>query len=112
MITARSRARRPPRPRLRTTRSRHRPRPNPRRPWVVYATLVEELGSADGVLRQELATETEPVGQTTLLPPQAPDANELIAQAHADLDRWRTQGMRLVTVLEPDYPPNLRAVHD
>ena len=33
-------------------------------------------------------------------------------QARTDLERWDAQGMRLVTVLDPGYPPNLRAVHD
>jgi DNA processing protein len=83
-----------------------------RRPWVEYAALAEELGSAAAVLQQELTTQAEPAGQATLLPPQVPDAGELIARAQADLDRWSAHGMRLVTVLDSDYPPNLRAVHD
>lgn len=86
-----------------------------RRPWVEYASLVEERGSIQTVLDQELTHQAEPGGQTTLLP-AAPDhpaaAADLLAQARADLARWDAQGMRLVTVLDPEYPPNLRAVHD
>jgi DNA processing protein len=83
-----------------------------RRPWVEYAELVEERGSAAAVLRQELTSPADPAGQGTLLPAPSPDADRLLSEAHADLERWEAQGMRLVTVIEPDYPPNLRAVHD
>jgi DNA processing protein len=89
-----------------------------KRPWVEYAELIEERGSAAAVLEEELAGSVAPSAQTSLLdPPPPPDepqrtADELLAQAGADLDRWSAEGMKLVTVLEPDYPPNLRAVHD
>ena len=96
------------------------------RPWVEYAELVEDRGSASAVLEEELAGRAAPPQQTSLLDPPvpprdgreplqdepAPTADELLAEAHADLDRWSANGMNLVTVLEPDYPPNLRAVHD
>ena len=89
-----------------------------KRPWVEYAELIEERGSAAAVLEEELAGSVAPSAQTSLLdPPPPPDepqrtADELLAQAGADLDRWSAEGMKLVTVLEPGYPPNLRAVHD
>ncbi|MGO9891629.1 MAG: DNA-processing protein DprA [Solirubrobacteraceae bacterium] len=92
-----------------------------KRPWVEYAELIEERGTAAAVLEEELAGSMAPSGQTSLLdqtpPPPAPEepprtADGLLAQARADLDRWSAAGMHLVTVLEPDYPPNLRAVHD
>lgn len=81
-----------------------------RRPWVEYAGLVEELGSATAALQRDL--EGQPYGQTTLIPPERPSDTELIAGAKADLGRWDDNGMRLVTVLDPEYPPNLKAVHD
>jgi DNA processing protein len=86
-----------------------------RRPWVEYAERVEELGSAAAVLDEEPAGSDTATGQTSLLdPPRAPDVDqdEVLAQAGADLERWSAAGMHLVTVLEPGYPPNLRAVHD
>ena len=92
-----------------------------RRPWVEYAELVEERGSATAVLEEELARGT-PSGQATLFsdPGEADaagdhattDPAQLLDRASDDLDRWSAAGMRLVTVLEADYPPNLRAVHD
>ena len=36
----------------------------------------------------------------------------LVAQAAADIAAWEAAGMRLITVLDDDYPHNLRAVHD
>jgi DNA processing protein len=83
-----------------------------RRPWVEYADLVEERRSAAAVLSEELTAQADPAGQGTLLPAPPPDPDRLLAEAQADLDRWEARGMRLVTLLEPDYPPNLRAVHD
>jgi DNA processing protein len=92
-----------------------------RRPWVEYAELVEERGSAEAVLEDELAGPVPPAQTTLFSEPDEADATEsgtstdpakLLERASADLDRWSAAGMRLVTVLEPDYPPNLRAVHD
>lgn len=82
------------------------------RPWVEYAEIVEELGSATAALEQAVQQEIAPGGQTSLLPSDSPSADTLKAQAATDLSRWDAQGMRLVTVLDPDYPPNLKAVHD
>jgi DNA processing protein len=83
-----------------------------RRPWVEYAEMVEQQGSAVAVLDDELAGPLAPAGQTSLLEPSPRTVEDLLTQARADLDRWNQAGMHLVTVLEPGYPPNLRAVHD
>ena len=106
-----------------------------RRPWVEYADLIEERQSVAAVLADELvpvaddapiSDELAPSAQTTLFPePKDPgtggntgpdhqdaDPDRLITEAHADLERWSSQGMHLVTVLDRGYPPNLRAVHD
>ena len=83
-----------------------------RRPWVEYAALVEERGSAIAVLQDELGGQTEPGGQTGFFATAAPMAEDLTTAARADLERWSAQGMELVTVLDPGYPDNLRAVHD
>jgi DNA processing protein len=83
-----------------------------RRPWVEYAELVEARDSAVAVLEDELEREAAPGGQTSLLDAAPEPADELLAEARTDVDRWSADGMQLVTVLEPGYPPNLRAVHD
>jgi DNA processing protein len=67
-----------------------------RRPPGVYADLVEEAGSAQAVLENE---------QPLL-------AADLIQTAAAEVRQWTERDVRLVTVLDRDYPENLRAVHD
>jgi DNA processing protein len=66
------------------------------RSWHEYADLVEEAGSA-------LATLEEEEG---LL------AAERLGAAEAEIEGWQARGMRLITLLDPEYPDNLRAVHD
>jgi DNA processing protein len=39
-------------------------------------------------------------------------ASELASAAAEDLAGWKAQGIEVVTVLDPEYPDNLRAVHD
>ncbi|MDQ6836191.1 MAG: DNA-protecting protein DprA [Actinomycetota bacterium] len=78
-----------------------------RGPASVYAELVEVAGSALPVLKRECREAHD--GQTSLL---APDAEALVAQAATDVGGWNRQGMALLTVLDDDYPVNLRAVHD
>ena len=67
-----------------------------KRPWQQYSDVVEAAGSALAVLDQERG----------LL------ADDELAAAERDLDRWRAKGIRPLTVLDPDYPENLRGVHD
>ncbi len=71
-----------------------------------YAELVESGHGSVAALERELSTEN---GQATLLPP---DTESLIADAALDIQRWRQQGFRPVTILSETYPENLRAVHD
>src|SRR5437763_15163134 len=67
-----------------------------RRTWREYAALAEEAGELSALLEQELG----------LL------AEEPLQQAAADLKRWSEQGLHAITVLDAEYPDNLRAVHD
>ena len=61
-----------------------------------YADRIEEAGSARSLLDEELG----------LLA-----ADELDAAAQ-EIQAWRGRGIHLATVLDPDYPENLRGVHD
>lgn len=88
-----------------------------RRPWQVYAELVEETGSALHVLEHEL--ERDDAAQTLFdveLGGHAAggrvDLSEALDEAAAELAAWRSDGIELVTVLDAGYPENLRAVHD
>jgi DNA processing protein len=66
------------------------------RPSRAYSELVEDAGSALGILEDE----------------QGLLAGQLQETAATQVAHWTEQGMRLLTVLHPDYPENLRAVHD
>lgn len=75
----------------------------------VYADLVEDRGSALAILETE-----QDRGANSARPRLFQDEtmNELLGNARADIERWEQQGIRLLTVLDSDYPDNLRAVHD
>jgi DNA processing protein len=80
-------------------------------PWQHYAALVEEAGSALAVLERE--TSERGHGQASLFAdPAEPEPEHMLESATADIERWRARGMRLLTVLEAEYPENLRTVHD
>ncbi len=84
-----------------------------RRPWAAYADLVEQHGSALAVLREELAQQED--GQGSLLERRGTAGEgeaELIDQAAGDIKRWAEERIQVLSVLHPDYPENLRAVHD
>ena len=80
-------------------RARHSLRTG-KRPWNVYAELVEDAGSAITVLEEER--------DPTLFDTQ-PDELQATERQIAE---WQDSGMRLLTILDDDYPENLRAVHD
>ena len=66
------------------------------KPPHVYSDLVESAGEARAVLEAE----------------QGLLAGQLIEVAAGEAEVWQQAGIRVVTVLDPDYPDNLRAVHD
>jgi DNA processing protein len=65
-------------------------------PWNAYADLVEERGTAIAVLEEELGL----------------FARDQLEHAAAEVAAWERRGMRVLTLLDGDYPENLRAVHD
>ncbi|GAC1580546.1 MAG: hypothetical protein NVS3B18_14200 [Candidatus Dormibacteria bacterium] len=75
-------------------------------------------------IAEDLETGTEPVtllervleggsdtGQRSLLTTPG-DLDHALAQAAAELAMWRSEGMTVSSVLDADYPRNLRGVHD
>ena len=88
-----------------------------RRPWQVYAELVEETGSALRVLENEL--ERDERSETLFDLEFADDADNArldlsgaLNEAGAELAAWRGDGIEVVSVLDLSYPENLRSVHD
>ncbi len=80
-------------------------------PWQHYAELVEQAGSATVVLEQERSVR---VGDQARLfgGEETEPLEQLLAAAAAQIERWHAESIRLLTVLDADYPENLRAVHD
>jgi DNA processing protein len=74
-----------------------------------YAELVETRGSALAVLRRE-RVEASP--QTSFFADPERDLQTEVAAAEREIAAWRTQGLHLITVLDPSYPQYLRAAHD
>ncbi len=84
-----------------------------RRPWPVYAELLEETGSAVSVLEQELEPDqrSKKLFELDALTVKV-DISAAVDGAAAELAEWDSHGIELVSVLDRDYPENLRAVYD
>lgn len=68
-------------------------------------------GAAERIEREGArAALAEALGAGSSLLPE--DPRPLVAAAAVEIDRWAARGLRLVTVLDADYPENLRLVHD
>jgi DNA processing protein len=80
------------------------------RPWNVYTELVEEAGSALAVLDLERSGNGA-AAQAQLFDEGAAQFESLEA-IEAEVAGWKAAGAELLTVLDPGYPENLRAVHD
>jgi DNA processing protein len=77
-----------------------------KRPSQLYADLVEDAGSALAVLDEESNLDG---AQTSLF---AADTATLLELARAEIVAWTSARIEPLSVLDPDYPENLRAVHD
>jgi len=76
----------------------------PQQSWSAAADKVESAGSALEVLQQRS------VGQLTLFTEDV-DSEPLAQAAEAEIAEWEREGMRFLTILDPDYPAQLLAVH-
>lgn len=74
-----------------------------------YSELIEDAGSALAVLTRERLRAAE---QTSLFADPERELEAELAGAEREVANWRAQGMQLVSILDPAYPPNLRAAHD
>ncbi len=79
--------------------------------WYKTATLVEEAGSALRVLRGD------PVGLDIVDAARAADLADRVSSGEVDryeqqIREWTTDGVRLVTVLDEEYPINLREIYN
>ncbi|MDQ6745479.1 MAG: DNA-protecting protein DprA [Actinomycetota bacterium] len=83
-----------------------------RRPWQRYAELVEDAGSALAVLGQEERDPPDAPQGALFGEQERPCATQLLQEAQEDLRLWEQDGIRVLTVLDHEYPGNLRLVYD
>jgi DNA processing protein len=77
------------------------------RRWSEYADLIEEAGSVTAVLAAERADSQ----RTPTLFGEKDSEPDLDGIAE-EVEAWERDGLRLLTLLDPGYPENLRSVHD
>jgi DNA processing protein len=79
----------------------------------VYADFVEETGSALRVLEQELERDQHSDTLFELGPRRSRvDISAALDGAASEIAEWTNDGIKLISVLDPQYPDNLRAVYD
>lgn len=71
------------------------------------AGLIEERGSALALLRDGRGVDS---GPPKLFNDE--DVQDRLDKAAADIACWESEGIRVLNVLDPGYPDNLRGVHD
>lgn len=74
--------------------------------------LAERLEAAGSALPLLVEQEGVDFGQSKLFNGTDPHVQELLDHAAAEIARWETGGIEMLTVLDSRYPDNLRAVHD
>jgi DNA processing protein len=82
------------------------------RSWAYYANLIDSVGSARKVLVGDFdEPETEP-DRLFEVQERSHDAEPDLSGILVEIDAWRDEGMRLLTVLDSEYPANLRTIHN
>lgn len=76
-----------------------------RRPRVVWSTVTEQLEEC-GSVRTAAAGEAPAQGSLFETTP-----GDDVDKAASDLERWERAGIQMVSVLDPEYPSNLRMIH-
>ncbi len=81
------------------------------RRWRFLTDQVEELGSAIAVMNGELP-QSFLDRQLHLFPPEAKPIKLELDRLAEKIDRWDEAGYRFLTILDDEYPPNLRDVYN
>jgi DNA processing protein len=89
------------------------------RPWSHYAEHIESVGSALAILHGDAGDEDEdedltlfPAGSIARRTENTPVSDADIAVILDEVRGWQADGMQVLTVLDEDYPANLRTIHD
>ena len=81
------------------------------RPWHHYAQLAESAGSALAILEGRYTDRDEE--PPLVLFEETPEAEGVDLDAiESEIEAWEAEGMRFVTVLDPEYPINLRTIYN
>jgi len=76
-----------------------------RRPRVVWSAVTEQLEECGSV---RVAAAGDAPAQGSLFETGSADG---LDEADRDLERWEQAGIRMVCVLDTEYPSNLRMIH-
>ena len=82
------------------------------RRWHEYAEMIEVAGSALAIVRGEWAEPHHDEAVSTLFESPVPAIDVDLDAIAREIDAWAEQGMATLTVLDPDYPSNLRTIHN
>ena len=84
------------------------------RVWHQYADLVESVGSAIEVLAggSDLGGGDEPVATLFEMDPAPPAEETDLDAIIAEIRAWQAEGIQVLSVLDEEYPPNLRTIHN
>jgi DNA processing protein len=80
------------------------------RPWHHYSELVEAADSAISVLTGEVDDADELVPR--LFIPDAMTSPPDLEAIGREIGAWESEGIRVLTVLDDEYPVNLRTIHN
>jgi DNA processing protein len=80
------------------------------RPWHHYSELVESAESALAVLHGEFEDLEE--DELRLFETKEEPAAVDLSAITQEVGSWESEGMRLLTVLDEEYPPNLRSIYN
>jgi len=84
------------------------------RPGHEYAALIEAAGSALAVLRGD-HEDPEPPESLVLFDDESSveDLDEAdLSRIGEEVQAWRTEGLHVITILDAEYPANLRTIHN
>lgn len=77
--------------------------------WHHYAALVEMAGSALAVLHGDFEEPGDPQHRLfDIGPSDPPDLDAIVAE----IQQWRDEEMSLISILDDEYPANLRSIHN
>jgi DNA processing protein len=84
------------------------------RAWHQFADLVESSGSALAVLAGDAKIDggDEPAGTLFELEPATPADEPDLEAIMAEIRGWQAEGIQVLSVLDEEYPSNLRTIHN